>query len=175
MDWDQFSKSLVDHGFFRYLRPRQSIPRMLARIKAKNFIFTAQVYRDYPADEESIGEWRGTLFLPDLKHILRANNVQLKSVIESPTPGKLLINGTEYILCSGEEFNQSVYTIQHIITRRLFAVINTLLKDAGSEERLFSLYGGNDHWGIFLTRDLYNLILKSDFAEDVKDLVLYED
>jgi hypothetical protein len=179
MDWDQFSKSLVELGFFRYLRLRQkeAIPRMLTRIKSTGYIFTPRAHRDYPADEESIGEGGVKRFLLEVKHILKANNVIFTSVIENPTPDayKISISGKEYILCSGEELNQSVHKIQHLITKRLFAVINQLLRDAKSEERLFSEYGGNDHWAIFLTHDLYNLILKSDFSEDVEDLLLYKE
>jgi len=88
---------------------------------------------------------------------------------------KISINGKEYILCSGEEFNQPLFYVQHTITRNLFAVINGLFKEAGSDERIFSLYGGNDHVSIFLTHELFNLLAESDFAESVKDLRLYEE
>jgi hypothetical protein len=176
MDWDQFSKSLVELGFFRYLRLRQkeAIPRMLTRIKSTGYIFTPRAYRDYPADEEGIGESGGTRFLLEIKRILRANNVTFTSVIQKTTHDayKISIDGKEYILCSGEELNQLVHKIQHLVTKRLFAVIDQLLRDAKSEERLFASAGD---WAIFLTHDLYNLILKSDFSEDVEDLRLYKE
>ncbi|MEP7289355.1 MAG: hypothetical protein ABI947_26690 [Chloroflexota bacterium] len=179
MDWNQFSKSLVELGFFRYLKPgkEKTIPRLLTKIRSTNYIFGVTEYRDYPADEEDIGEGGAKEFLSDIKYVLNANGVVFTSIEEMPTPDaqKLLINGEEYILCSGEELNQSPWRIKHTITKRLFAVINKLLREAGSKERIFSRDGGNDHWAIFLTYELYDLLAKSDFADDIKELRLYEE
>jgi hypothetical protein len=179
MDWDQFSKSLIEFGFFRYLSPKQkeAIPRMLTRIKSTGYIFTPTTYRDYPADEESIGEGGVKTFLLEVKRILKANNVPFTRIIENPTSDayKISINGEEYILCSDEEFKRPLDEIQHTITKRLFAIINQLLRKAGSEERIYSRSGGNDHWAIFLTHELYNLLLKSDFSMGLEDLHLYEE
>lgn len=179
MDWIQISKSLEELGYFRYLSSTQkkTIPQILTKLKSNGYMFSINVGRDYPADEEAIGEGGVKYFLSDIKHILRTNNIKLTSIVEDPTPSayRIVLNGKEYILCEGEEFNQSASTVQHIITQRLFAVINSLFKDAGSEERIFSLYNGNDHVAIFLTHDLYDLLAKSDFADDIKELRLYEE
>jgi len=142
MDWDQFSKTLIELAFFRYLKPgkEKTIPRLLTIIRSKNYVFIAAVHRDYPADEEDIGEGGAKDFLSDVKHILKANGLVFTSIVEKPTPDaqKLFINGKEYILCSGEELNQSPWTIKHLITTRLFAIVNRLLREAGSKERIFS-------------------------------------
>ena len=41
---------------------------------------------------------------------------------------------------------------------RAFAIVDRLLKDAGSPERLYAINGGNDLFAFFLTPELHRII-----------------
>ena len=47
-----------------------------------------------------------------------------------------------------------------------FLLINRLLEDAGSSERLFGLYGGNDGYAVFLTEEQFNIIKASNALKE---------
>ncbi len=47
-----------------------------------------------------------------------------------------------------------------------FLHVNTLLKRAGSDERLYFLYGGNDTRAVFLTPGMYEAISRSPAIDD---------
>jgi hypothetical protein len=56
-----------------------------------------------------------------------------------------------------------------------FLLINRLLKDAGSQERIYGLYGGNDGGAVFLTRGQFDLIREAPGVEQAaKPWVPYE-
>ncbi len=56
-----------------------------------------------------------------------------------------------------------------------FLLINQLLEDAGSQERIYGLYGGNDGGAVFLTREQFDLIREAIGIEEAdKPWVPYE-
>lgn len=48
-----------------------------------------------------------------------------------------------------------------VSTDRAFTIINDLLVEVGSDERVYQLYEGNDCHAIFLTAELYEAIITS--------------
>lgn len=50
--------------------------------------------------------------------------------------------------------------------RHTFILVNQLLQDAGAQERIYGLYGGNDGYAVFLTPEQFKLIRE---CEDIKD------
>ena len=49
-----------------------------------------------------------------------------------------------------------------LATKRLLEIVNSLLEDAGSNERLFAIYGGNDGRVILLTSEIHNLLRRNE-------------
>lgn len=52
-----------------------------------------------------------------------------------------------------------------LAAKRALSVVNMLLEESGSNERLYSLNGGNDHFALFLTEDIYKTISKFIFIK----------
>ncbi len=63
---------------------------------------------------------------------------------------------TEAELMSGD-----MGKIWELTTNRTFALVNTLLQEAGSKERVFRLYSGHDTRAIFLTHEMYEALRPS--------------
>ena len=62
-----------------------------------------------------------------------------------------------------------------LATSRTFAIVNLLLREAGSNERIYSLYGGNDLFALFLTENMYDIINKSKFIKETEKPVRHEE
>ncbi|HEX2947891.1 MAG TPA: hypothetical protein VHT96_18285 [Clostridia bacterium] len=69
------------------------------------------------------------------------------------------VNGENYTIYNEEELESA--DIWELSTVRSFTIVNCLLKEARSNERIFWLYGGNDLRAIFLTDEQYKEILNS--------------
>ena len=56
--------------------------------------------------------------------------------------------------------------IWELTTVRAFSMINILLGQAGSSERIYYLYGGNEMVAVFLTPEMYEAISQSPFEDE---------
>ncbi len=179
MDWEFFSNQIEELGYFRYVKEskKKHIPRMLQKMKKTHSLFSVMVNRDYPADEERLAECGVKNFMMDIMSILRINNVIIDNIDErcSRDGYNLNINGKEFVMYSGEEVDKVGVNIWNLTKERAFSMINKMLRVAGSDERIFSLYGGNDHWCVFLTLALHDIIVRSNLIAEATDLKLYED
>lgn len=177
MDWTHFSNSLEQLGYFRYLRPEQKkkVPHILEKLKRSSYFFSVNVNRDFPADAETLTECDVGDFLRDIQHILRSNNVLISTVKEkcSHDGYQIFINEQEYKIYSSEELQDNSLNLWLLTTKRVFSIVNSLLKEAGSDEQVYAAYGGNELYARFLTPALYNL-LKIAGIEAVNELRLYE-
>lgn len=179
MEWTQFTACLEQLGYLRYASAgkKQNSSKVFQKMEASPTLFGGGVNRDFPADEERLTECGVRKFLNQIKFILSANGVTYQKIKEdcSRRGYTVQIDNREFPIYSSDELQNSNESIWSISTARVFSMINKLLKEAGSEERIYSLYGGNDHRAIFLTSKLYDLIVKSDFIVERKQLVLHED
>jgi hypothetical protein len=64
-----------------------------------------------------------------------------------------------YELYSEEERRSG--DIWDLTSRRVFAIINRLLAQAGSDERIYQVYKWNDCTGVVLTKETYERILSA--------------
>jgi hypothetical protein len=201
MEWEQFTNELQTLGYFRYIREERKprIPKMLEQLKKKPSIYTVGVNRDFPASEQRLTKCSVKNFLKEVRPVLKANGVDVtqRQIVEdcSREGYRIHVKGKSYQIYSAEELereDRKSFTTVHdwlksisfrklepdhlwsISGRRTFAMINDLLKNAGAEERIYSLYGGNDHWAWFFSEKLYSLLADADFFHG-ETLTLYED
>lgn len=178
MDWKSYINSLYDLGYFRYVdgTTKSHFLRVLEKLKHTDSLFGIKAKRDYPADEERLAECGVKNFIMLIAPLLRANSVIFRPIKEecSREGYDIYINKRKFTVYSRAELNASNIDLWNLAKKRTFAIINTLLNEAGSNERLYSLYGGNNHWAFFLTKELYDLILKSGLQQEGSDLLLYE-
>lgn len=122
------------------------------------------------ADAESLGQCGISSFLRyednETKRMLNKQSVEgfleSQNVIinisdeNAETDGyHITINGCNYEIYSEEELNEDWWKLSSV---RCFSIINKLLREAGSRERIYALNEGNDQMTIFLTEDMYNMI-----------------
>jgi hypothetical protein len=154
----QLISLLEKNGYYKYIDPS-----MIEKVK-KESIEAGYVYgwedsgRDFSSDAESLAEGGVSEFFESIKEFLVRQNVVVKVSEEDfdDEDYKITVNGVQYEIYSKEEAQTD--EIWELSTIRSFAIVNKLLKNAGSSERLYILYGGNDLRCVFLTDEMYNLI-----------------
>jgi hypothetical protein len=166
-------------GYFRYLTDSQKkhIPRMLARLNQSGYFFVIKANRDYYADPKSLIKCGVKNFLRRIRRILKTNGVIIGTIEENCSGDgySITINKQEYVIYSAQELQSPNREYWELTIRRSFAIINKLLKDVGSKERIFSTVGGDEEWAIFLTIELYDLLVQYGFIQVGRELFLYED
>jgi hypothetical protein len=129
--------------------------------------------RSYPADNEDLaeGDIGATILL--MRAVLKREGVTLDSVEDElggtdSEPGdegyRVLINGeTHVIYKSGDVPHADLLSLS---LQRLLEIVNSLLEGAGSSERLYGMYGGNDGRAILLTPEMHDYIQSMDDVLD---------
>jgi len=145
-------------GFYRYASPEQ-IPDLKHEARATGYVFGGEeVARDYDADAEDLAEGGVQDFLDRIRPFLVAQGVQITTIGQdlSDTGYTITINGRVYALYTEEELTPGgMAELWELTTTRTFALVNRLLTEAGSKERIFAVYGGHDNRAVFLTDDMY--------------------
>ena len=112
--------------------------------------------RSYSADAEDLAEGDVGNCPRLMSEVLSQEGVVLESVEDSFTDEhrryEVIVNGVSHLIYDLNE--TSVDEIWLASFRRLVEIVNTLLTEAASSERLFGLYGGNDARVIFLTESM---------------------
>ncbi len=173
---------LVDMGYLKFVPDDQQadVRRQLTDTAIEGYLETewnedcvSVDLRSYPADNENLaeGDIGATILL--MRPVLEREGVTLDSVEDEfggtdSKPGdegyRVLINGeTDVIYKSGDVPSADLWSLS---LQRLLEIVNGLLEDAGSSERLYGMYGGNDGRVILLTPEMHNYI---DSMGDVLD------
>lgn len=152
-------------GFYKYTDPEQ---REEAKAYAVSdcYLFPEEVMRSYHADEEWLSEGGIIEFLERIRPILEAEGVNLIEAGQDFGPYqdyRIFINGEEFLIYTKEEAGSP--DLWSLSTARSFPAINLLLERAGSEERLYLEYGGNDAQAVFLTPAMQALIQESPLID----------
>jgi hypothetical protein len=121
--------------------------------------------RSYPADNENLAEGDIGVTILLMKSVLEQEGVKLKSV-EDEFGGtedgpedegyRVVINGEPHEIYESEAVSSADIWILSL--ERLLQIVNGLLEDAGSHERLYGMYGGNDGRVILLTPEMHDYI-----------------
>ena len=168
-------------GFYRFVKPHR-IERLKAQFLKSPSLWTLTHWtkRNYPADEERLAEGGVGTFLEELASILKACGVRLRQIEEKcDVDGySIAINNQVYELYSAEDVRAAnedkSLAMWEKTTQRSFALINRLLREQGSDERIYSYAGWNDHWAFVLTEAMYATLKDSDLKHDVAQLILYD-
>lgn len=179
MEWEQFCHDLEALGYFRYLTEiqKRQIPRMLRKLQKTHYFFSVKAKRDFYANPRSLMRRQVERFTgKDVRSFLRANHVMIHKISQNMTREgyTTTINGEDYVLYSSEELHDPDVDRYTLTTKRAFSIINKFLKEAGSEERIFSTIDGDPEWAIFLTSDLRALLANAGYVQEGRELFLYE-
>jgi hypothetical protein len=152
-------------GFYKYA-DHQHMAQLKAEARASGFLFDGDsVRRIYHADSEDLAEGYAWELLEQLIPFLQELGVQISSlshVFDNDVDYTMTVNDVRYLLLSVQEEQQlDMAELWRLGTERTFIIINTLLEQAGSDERVFQLYGGNDCHAVFLTPPMYHVIRTS--------------
>jgi hypothetical protein len=155
--------ALEERGYYKY-----AVPEDIAKLK-NHAVRTGYVYhfadgskRCYRADSESLAECGFEGFLNKIEMFLHKQGIiihSLQTQCNYPREYSVTIDGIGHQIFSAEESAST--DVWELATKRCFSIVNGLLEQAGSSERLYQLYSANDTGGVFLTEQLYQLILRS--------------
>jgi hypothetical protein len=119
--------------------------------------------RGYPADNENLveGDVGRTILL--MRPVMEREGVNLDTVVDDFGDEKydVVINGRRHLIYEGDGGDDS-WTLA---LKRLLEIVNGLLEQAGSSERLFAIYGGNDGRVILLTPEMH------EYIESIGDVI----
>lgn len=154
-------------GFYKYASAGAKAQQR-GEAASTAFIFgSEELGRAYPADAEALAEGGVGEFLSRIGPALEVRGVRDLAVSENPEgPGGayvVTINERPYEMYSASELESG--DIWQLATGRAFAAVNQLLADAGSDERLYWLYGDNDNLAVFLTEAQHRAIVNSGLLD----------
>jgi hypothetical protein len=161
----EFADRLEVLGFFRYA-PVEAVAALKQDFEESRWkaIF-GQTGRLFHADAEDLAEGGVGDFLRKIEPFLNANGIALTHVEDdvSEQGYSVTVNGTRTRIFDTDELHQRETQKQPgliwgLSGARAFAIVNGLLEEAGSEERLYAVNGGNDLFGFFLTQALREAI-----------------
>jgi len=153
-------------GFYRYAA-RERIPQLKAEAAKTGYLYGGEhTRRDYLADSEDLAEGGVKHFLEEMQPFLEELGARIESIEEDfgEQSYSVEVNGLRHVIYTEDEFRDG--NIWELATKRAFAILNDLLERAGSEERAYQLYGGNDLRLVFLTPAMYEAIQASNTLEE---------
>lgn len=156
---------LAKLGFYRYAA-RERVPQLKAEAAKTGYLYGGEhTRRDYLADSEDLAEGGVKRFLEEMQPFLEELGVRIESIEEDfgEQSYTVQVNGLRHVIYTEDEFRDG--NIWELATKRAFAILNDLLEKAGSEERAYQLYGGNDLRLIFLTPAMYEAIQSTSAVE----------
>ncbi len=151
-------------GYYKFMKP-SDIDEVKSNSIAANYIYGwEETGRDFSADQEELAEGYVGEFIESLHVFLRHEKVMIEHVddlfADDNKGYQIIIDGRSYTIYSDEESNAS--NVWELSAIRTCSIVNELLCDAGSKERLYLLFGGNDGRVVFLTDAMYELIMKQE-------------
>ena len=162
-DWINLIDGLEKIGFYAHTSAER-IPDVKAEAIRTHYLFGwEETERDWHADAEDLTEGDVADFVRRLSRFLEREGVRLTSIEQEFVVGgaySVSVNGAPHVMYSAEECVESE-DLWLLTTKRAFGLVNALLVNAGSTERVLALYGGNDLRAIFLTDRMYEAILAS--------------
>jgi hypothetical protein len=167
---------LVELGFLKFVAEpeKASVRAQLVDSVEKNYLDSewdddcvSADKRTYSADAEELAEGSLGDCVIQMKQVLAAEGVMLESVEDDfgEDRYRVMINGTAHLIYErGKDAQDGSWLQAH---KRLIEIVNSLLEDAGSGERLFGIYcGGNEGLVMFLTPEMHSFLHVNDNVFD---------
>jgi hypothetical protein len=166
--YDEFLSGIERYGYLEYV-PEKEMDRVKTQMVTQSWPFINDYSgRQYYADAEKLAEKGVAAFLEKIRPFLERQGVQLKSIEEYfDEEYRITVNGKEITIWSRKEEDEDSRREETpgltwgLSTVRTFSLVNELLEEAGSEERLYAVGGGNDLDAFFLTPELADFMCDS--------------
>jgi len=164
-DLSSLLKKLDELGYYKYIDSSQ-IERVKNISLDAGYVFGWEDSgRDFSADAENLAEGGIPEFYNEIRNFLKKQNVDISVYDDFSDKGYTIkINGKNYVIYDEKELKSE--NIWEVSTIRSFSIINSLLKESNSKERLYTLYGGNDLRAVFLTEEMYRVIIESNILPE---------
>jgi hypothetical protein len=168
-----FVERLDELGYFRHLKPDQADGRRAAILREGwPALFSGPPHRLNPADAEDLAAGGVGEFLRLVRPFLAAEGVRLPELRDDHgAAGYVLhLGDTPTVIYAQPELRRDRSGEEPGLTWglsavRTFALINRLLAEARSPERVYAVGGGNDLFAFFLTPELRELIARHPDAD----------
>jgi len=156
---------LIGMGFLKFVpdQHRADVRLQLVATATKGYLDSdwnddcvATDLRGYPADNEDLAEGQVGATILLMKPVLEREGVKLDTVLDEcgDEMYEVVINGQRHLIYEGDGGEDS-WTLA---LKRLLEIVNGLLEQAGSAERLYGMYAGNDGRVVLLTEAMYDYI-----------------
>jgi|RhiMethySRZTD1v2_1073278.scaffolds.fasta_scaffold07808_2 hypothetical protein len=163
----EFANRLHNLGYFKGLDPQETIVvRDEILTRGWSGIFSNS-YRVYSADAEELAEGGIGEFIARVAPFLIAEGVTIPEIEEdSSADGYLVWVGNERnVIYEAADLERdgtgaAAGLVWGLSMARGFRLVSALLADAGSEETVYAVNGGNDLFAFFLTPALHRLIIE---------------
>jgi hypothetical protein len=167
MDVETAVDRLIGMGYLKYVPPcfAAAIRDQLINTMRRGYLEStwddecvSKDRRNYPADSEDLAEGCLGEFLWLLKDVLHEEGVRLQAVQDDPQDDRyeVLVNGRRHLIYDADTLENG--NIWGVAAKRFLEIVNDLLKQASSKERLYGIYGGNDGRVILLTEEMYEFL-----------------
>lgn len=154
-------------GFYKHT-DNQIVDELKEKSNKTGYLFWDETQRIYKSDAEDLAEGSLGEFFKEIEPFLKSEGVTIESYEQSHTGDnyEIVVNHKKFLIWNDKIDNH--LDLWELATNKIFSVVNLLLHEAGSNERLYSLYGGNDLFAIFLTEKMYETITKSRHIEKME-------
>jgi len=159
----EFVDRIDSLGFFEYVEPSR-LEGAKHEIQENGWVGVfGESGRVFNADAENLAEGGVGEFLSELTSFLEQQEVHISRVedLVRDDEYKVLVGGQEHLIWNADELSRAeteLGLLWGMATVRTFALVNARLTQAGSSERLYAVYGGNDLLGFFLTEKLRDAV-----------------
>lgn len=161
-DLEKLVNELDELGYFNQCEA-EAVDVVKKKVLKERCIYgIGQIKRDYVVDFEDLTEFGARSFLLKIKPFLRKAGVKIRSIqqnIESHIGYIMSINNVEYLLYEWKELR--ALDLWNRCAVRIFDIVNEILEQANSKERLYLLFWRDEIRIIFLTEEMYAVIIAS--------------
>ena len=161
-------------GFYKHTG-QQLVEELKEKSIKTGYLFWDGTQRIYGSDAEDLAEGFIGEFFDEIAPFLIKEDVTIENYEQSHTGDiyEIVVNHKKFMIWNDEIDND--LDPWELATNRTFSVVNLLLQEAESKERLYSLYGGNDLFAVFLTEEMYETIKKSKLIKETEKPVGHEE
>ncbi len=165
-EYDEFLNGIERYGYLEYV-PEEEMARVKKGLSHGTWPFLEDgSRRKYYFDADDLPEKGGATFIKRIQPFLETQGVRINGIEEYfDDEYRITLNGKETAIWSSDEAEaedagKPVFT-WGLSMVRVFAVVNELLEQAGSEERLYAVGDGDALDAVFLTPELVDFMYDS--------------
>lgn len=164
--YDEFLSGIERYGYLEYV-PEQMMDRVKKLLARGSWpFFDDRSGRKYHTDADDLAEKGGAKFIKIILPFLEKQGARVESIEEYfDEEYRITVNGKETVIWNDDEVEAenagkpvSTWGLSLV---RIFAIVNELLEQAGSEERLYAVSGGDVLEAVFLTPELVDFMYGS--------------